>query len=276
MIPFAPWSALQLLMLLGVPLLGLGLTLYLLGVAWRLQGWRRWQPGGTVPPKRQFAKRFFTPARCAVLGVAALCLVWTGWVAYTMARFQSDAELAAHYRASRRHFVLPQDFQYGELRIPRGSLIDRYDPFDNGEPQRPLGLAGLRAVRFAQPVQVAGVWATAMQVYPARLELAQDQAIRPVFHFDPQASAWVPDPQRSALPCPQGAQALFEVPLIEVDIVAEFGQPEPDGPQARFRPSQWAVTQCDNQGLIEVAPAYAGPAPKGARADVWAHAASPG
>ena len=95
MIPFAPWSALQLLMLLGVPLFGLGLTLYLLGVAWRLQGWWRWQPGGTVPPKRQFAKRFFTPARCAVLGVAALCLVWTGWVAYTMARFQSDAELAA-------------------------------------------------------------------------------------------------------------------------------------------------------------------------------------
>ena len=82
--------------------------------------------------------------------------------------------------------------------------------------------------------------------------------------------------QRSALHCRQGAQALFEVPLIERDTVAEFGQPEPDGPQARFRPSQWAVTQCDNQGLIEVPPAHAGPAPKGARADVWAHAASPG
>lgn len=159
--------------------------------------------------------------------------------------------------------MLPQDLQYGELLIPQGSLIDRYDPFDHGEPQRPLSLRGLRAVRFPHPVQVAGTWATAMEINPTRLELAHDQQIRPVAHFDRQAGdgygAWVSDPARPDLDCQQSEYAWFHRPLIDYDIEAEFGQPEPDGPAARFRPSQWAVTHCESSwGPIELQPA--GPA----------------
>ena len=63
---------------------------------------------------------------------------------------ETRADQAA-VRASRERFVLPQDFQYGELLIPAGSLINRQDPFDQGEPGRPPAFHGLAAVRFAQP-----------------------------------------------------------------------------------------------------------------------------
>lgn len=42
----------------------------------------------------------------------------------------------------------------------------------------------------------------------------------------------------------KGGIAKYEVPLIDYDIVAEFGKEEPDGPDARFKPSQWKFLTC--------------------------------
>jgi hypothetical protein len=147
-------------------------------------------------------------------------------------------EDGASLRASRERFVLPQDFQYGELLIPAGSLVNRKDPFDKGEPGRLLALHGLEAVRFAQPVQVAGVWASALQLHPPRVELAQDQRIGPLYRFDNATQGWTPNKVMPALLCRKGQVALFQVPHIAFDMQAELGKPPPDGPDARFMPSQ--------------------------------------
>ncbi|GAB2460443.1 hypothetical protein GCM10027082_09040 [Comamonas humi] len=233
------------------------MTLWLLGRALYL--WRA-RKGGVAD--------FFTWPTVALAVLALACDVWTGYLLHMNAAIEREMALKAHYRESRRHFVLPQDFQYGELRIPKGSLIDRYDPYDNGTPE-PLGLRGLRTVRFPHPVQVAGVWAVAMQAHPGRLELAHDQNIGPVVHHGGgRLDSWVVDTSRPTLDCRKGEVALFHVPLIDYDIQTEFGKPGPDGPAARFKPSQWRVTGC-SQGPIEVAPAYTGPAPESAQAPVW-------
>jgi hypothetical protein len=263
MIPVPLLSLPQLLLLLLVPLLGGALTLGLLG---RALYWRLARRGGIA--------EFFTRSTLALTALAVACNLWTGYLYYLSARLDREIALKTHYRESRSRFVLAQDFRYGELLIPKGSLIDRHDAFDNGEPQRPLGLRGLRAVRFPHPVQVAGVWAIAMEAYPARLELAHDQRIGPVLRFDREAEdgygAWVTDASRPTLACRRGEVALFEAPSIDYDIAAEFSRPGPDGPAARFRPSQWTVRECESdRGPIEVPPAYTGPAPESAQAPVW-------
>lgn len=262
MIPFAPFSLLQLLLLLA-PFLALALSAVLLlrGLHW----WLRARKLATV-----HRPRLWTPTFTVLVVLALAGDVWALVLQQQLSKIRHTVELSTHYRQSREQFVLPEDFQYGELLIPRGSLINKYDAFDNGEPRRPLGLRGLRAVRFAHPVQVAGVWATAMEAYPAKLELARDQRIAPVFHFDPARGDWAPDPAHPFLDCKQGELAWFNVPLIPYDIQAEFNTPGPDGPAARFRPSQWAVTRCEAQAsALEVLPAYTGPAPDGAQTPVW-------
>lgn len=241
--------------------LSAGLALYVLGWWWR----HRHQPATQRP-------RFWRLGTVVLTVLAIAGDTWGLVLLYQVTLWEQQAVLQDHYRRSRQQFVLPQDFQYGELLIPKGSLINRYDAFDNGEPHRPLRMSRLDAVRFAHPVQIAGVWASAMS--GDLLELDRDQRIAPVFHFDGNArddyGAWVADPSRPYLECRKGQQARFHVPLIDYDIVAEFGKPEPDGPDARFKPSQWAVTECfGSQEPIEVKPAYADQGPAGAQTPVW-------
>ena len=167
---------------------------------------------------------------------------------------ETRADQAA-VRASRERFVLPQDFQYGELLIPAGSLINRQDPFDQGEPGRPLALHGLAAVRFAQPVEVAGVWASALQTVPARVELAQNQAVGPVYSVSSRTQQWERNRVKPTMACKKGQIAVFMVPHIPHDAQAEVGKPPPDGPDARFLPSQWMFRHCENGPAIALEPA---------------------
>lgn len=266
MIP-APLFSFPMLLLLLAPWLAVGLTLWLLlsGVIW-------WVRHRTSPaPQRP---KFW---RWPTITLAVLAMAGNAWgvvLTYQFDQTKKRIALQQHYRDSRKNFVLPEDFQYGELPVPQGSLINKYDAFDNGEPQRPLGLRGLDAVRFPHPVQVAGVWATAMDASSGQLELARDQRIGPVAHFDPKAREdygdWVADPNRPYLECQRGQMARFHVPSIDYDIQTEFAHPGPDGPDARFRPSQWRVTECtDSEGPMKVQPPYALPGPKGAQAMVW-------
>lgn len=227
-----------------VPALGVVLTAALLiyGVYYR------WVD---VPQKWLLTRE----ALVALIVVAGLCDVWLGVRAYLSHTEKQTWQDSAAVRASRERFVLPQDFQYGELLIPAGSLINRTDPFDRGEPHRPLALHGLDAVRFAQPVEVAGVLATAMQVVPMRVELADNQRIGPVHRYDTATQTWVPNKVMPTLQCRKGQIALFQVPHIPYDLQAEVGKPPPDGPDARFAPSQWLFRGCEN-GPVTVQAAY--------------------
>jgi hypothetical protein len=205
--------------------------------------------------------------RRLLLGLGVLALVCSTWLVLRLAyahhvrqRWQDSAPV----RAARERFMLPRDFQYGELLIPSGSLINRHDPFDQGEPLRPLALHGLDAVRFARPVQIAGAWAQAVQLHPLLLELAQDQVLGPVYRYNNASQAWEPNPVAPALACRQGQSAVFHAPAIVYDVRAELNQAPPDGPQARFKPSQWLFLRCENGPRIALEPPAAN-----APAQVW-------
>lgn len=211
-------------------------------------------------------KWLLTPRVLKILiAVALLCNAWTGVRMYLSHSTQQARQDGVTVRASRERFVLPQDYQYGELTIPAGSLINRADPFDKGEPNRPIALHGLEAVRFAQPVEVAGVWARALQIVPMRVELAQDQRLGPLHRYDIATQTWVPNTVISGLACKAGQMAVFQVPPIAYDVQAEVGKPAPDGPAARFMPSQWLFRGCENGPAIALQPAHsASGAPTGA------------
>ncbi|MGG6898050.1 hypothetical protein [Rhizobium sp. BR 315] len=240
---FAPiLSLLGLFVLFVLPLLGMVSTILLVGgiVA------RRVTRGKGHPLSRK--------ARTWLWAFGSLTFavdLWTGILIYDVIYLNREIHQQTLNRAARQDFVLERDFQYGELLIPAGSQIHRYDPFDNGEKDLPLALRGLSAVHFPHPVQLAGVSAIAMEVFPARLELTTDQTIGPLFTYGPNGEL-VRDNQRATIACKQGQVARFNAPLIPYDVVAEFAKPEPDGPAARFKPSQWQFLGCEDDGPIEL------------------------
>lgn len=227
-----------------LPLLGVVVTVALLVYA----AYVRWVD---VPQKVLLSRR----ALIVLCVVALLCDAWLALRLYLPQRARQAWQDTAAVRASRERFTLPQDFQYGELVIPAGSRIVRKDPFDQGEPDRPLALHGLEAVRFAQPVQVAGVWASAVQLHPLRVELAQDQRLGPIHRFDAANDRWVVNRVVPALACKKGQLAIFHVPHIAYDVQAELAKPPPDGPDARFLPSQWLFRQCEVGAPVALEPA---------------------
>ena len=97
--------------------------------------------------------------------------------------------------------------------------------------------------------------ATALQVVPMRVELADNQRIGPVHRYDTATQTWVPNKVMPTLQCRKGQIALFQVPHIPYDLQAEVGKPPPDGPDARFAPSQWLFRGCEN-GRVTVQAAY--------------------
>lgn len=153
MIPVQTFSVFAIFLLFIAPLIGVVLTLGLLVKA--LFFWRN---------KAQKPVRFFSQKTLFITLVALICDLWAGYLFYMTESVKYEIALKQHYKERRSHFVLSQDAQYGELLIPKGSLISRYDAFDNGEPQVPFSLRGLEAVRFPHPVQVAGMWVTAMEL----------------------------------------------------------------------------------------------------------------
>ena len=238
---FAPiFSLLGLFVLFALPFFGIVSTIVLIGGAVvRLIAGSR---GRLLSHK----------ARAWLWAFGALTLaldLWTGILIYDAIGISHEVHQQTLNRAARQDFVLERDFQYGELWIPAGSQIQRYDPFDNGEKDLPLALRGLRAVHFPHPVQVAGVSAIAMEVSSTRLELATDQTIGPLFTYNAKGEL-TRDSQLAALACKQGQLARFDAPLIPYDVVAEFAKPEPYGPAARFKPSQWQFLGCADDGPI--------------------------
>ena len=241
---FAPvFSLLAFFVLFIVPLIG---VLGTIPMAWVVVA--RWR---TKPPPLSRKARRWMWGLAVFLAVADL---WAGLVAYQMHSITLDIKEKSANRAARADFILDRDFQYGELVVPAGSQIHRYDPFDNGEKDMPLALRGLRAVRFPHPVRVAGVTTDAMDVSgEAKLVLSEDQRIGPLFAYNKHGEL-TRDGQPASVACKRGQIARFHVPLIPYDIEAEFAKPEPDGPDARFKPSQWQFLGCDADTRIDLPP----------------------
>ena len=102
---------------------------------------------------------------------------------------------------------------------------------------------------------VAGVWASALQATPARVELAQNQTVGPVYSVNSRTQRWVRNRVKPTMACRKGQIAVFMVPHIPHDVQAEVGKPPPDGPDARFLPSQWMFRHCENGPAIALEPA---------------------
>ena len=228
-----------------IPSLGLVLSVGLLAYA----AYRRFFDTGN-----QFV--IAPPALWSLCAVALLCDLWMGVRPFLAQREAHAQKTSQAFSAARQRFALPHDVLYGELLIPAGSLINRVDPFDKGEPVRPVALHGLESIRFVQPVRIAGVWARALQVQPLRLELAEDASVGPVYRYDDASRTWVLNQVAPALQCRKGQRAVYQVPHIAYDLQAEVGKPAPDGPWARFRPSEWMFRTCENAPPITVEPAH--------------------
>lgn len=258
--PLISWQ--MLLLMFVLPTLGLGLAVALAGYA----GWYFLARRGSIAAFFSWKVRLWS----------VLAVILCGWAVVVVVKLhQIDRQIALQdwYKQRRRSFLLDRDFQYGELQVPRGTLVNRYDPFDNGEPQRPVELRGLDRLRFPQPVQVAGAWATQLETSATRVTLAGDQRIGPVYRFDGDSGDYVLDPDVPHLDCKAGDDAWFNVPLIDYDIVAEFAVGEPDGAQARFKPSQWQLLRCGPPGdPIRMLPAFQAPGPRGAQDPVFLEA----
>ncbi len=182
--PLISWPFLLLVIVL--PLVGAAMAIGLLVQAWYFH---RHGEGG-------WANFFNWKTRISAVFVL-LVMVWVGFMVYKVAQFKREFDVESWRRSSRAQFVLDRDFQYGEFKVPKGTLVNRRDVFDNGEPQRPLGLRGLDALQFTKPVRLAGLWVSALEMTPGRMRLATDQRISPVYHTDPESGDWVLDPSRA-------------------------------------------------------------------------------
>lgn len=141
--------------------------------------------------------------------------------------------------------------------------MKRYDGSDNGGPERPLSLGGLDAARFPYPVEIAGVMTAALETFPSRLELSEDQDIGPVFYYSPHAGdygALVQDKTIETVRCLKGDIALFDIPSRDDDApdYNEEGQywKYQDGKEAHFKPSEWKFQYCEKGRSLIVPPAY--------------------
>ena len=158
----------------------------------------------------------------------------------------------------RRNFVLEHDHQYGEFIFPKGTLINRYDPSDNGEETYPLILSGFNQARFAEPVKISGVMASAID--GSWIELAEDQAIGPIHFYSSkfgEYGGWMVDRTTPTIFCRKGSVVLFEKPLgPSFNVDDEYWWKDKDGVDAHFKPSEWQFRYCDDSRKIEVLPAY--------------------
>jgi hypothetical protein len=177
--------------------------------------------------KRKDIKRIFYKHKIIysiLLILIFLCDLLFIYGFYSFQQSSADSKIKSKIKASREKFILKVDRPYGEFTMPKGTYIERYDPFDNGGKYRTFRLTGLRYAKFPNPTKIAGIWASSYSSI-GRLELSKDQLI-------------------DGKLCKKNQVALFRVPSIEYDIVKEFGKERPSGINARFKPSQWTFFEC--------------------------------
>ncbi len=142
---------------------------------------------------------------------------------YSTSGITKDIRLQAERKKSREQFTLTEAHQYGDLLLPKGTKIYRSDPFDNGEENRAFRLTGLRNAIFPEPLQIASVWASEIDLH-GLLRLSKDQEI---LGEKFKAMQWI----------------RFRVPHIDYDVLKEFGKEDPDGADARLKTSDWTFRE---------------------------------
>lgn len=206
-----------------------------------------------------FKSKFFI----ITLVLTTILTVFSGFILVNEYLFTREFNKEQANRESRRNFVLPEDHLYGEIVFPKGSLIKRYDGSDNGEADKPLSLGGLEAVRFPYPVEIAGIKTIALDAYPGRLELSEDQAIGPFYYLgykDSRYGELIKDRTQATIECRKGDIALFDIPSRDSDL-EDYNEEGvywkyQDGAQAHFKPSEWLLIGCETDREIIVPPAY--------------------
>lgn len=171
----------------------------------------------------------------------------------------AEYEQQVRYQKMRQNFILEHDHLYGEFVFSKGTLINRYDPSDNGEETYPLVLSGLRAAQFPEPIEFSGILTTRIEAR-GLVELAQDQEVGPMYYYSSkygEYGGWVEDRTMPTLFCPKGSVALFETPLGPgIDLDDPLWWKDKDGEEANFKPLKWQFRQCDNRFTIDILPAF--------------------
>lgn len=223
--------------------------------------------------KEPFWKRFFK--RKILAFFAVLVFIITGVLSFisydiiqlklALSELSSEEtyekyEQQARNQKKRQNFILEHDHKYGEFIFPKGTLINRYDPSDNGEESYPLILSGLRSAAFPEPMEIAGVLATKIEATRGLVELAEDQEIGPIHYYSSkygEYGGWVVDRTTPTIFCPKGSVALFEKPSgPDLDLDDKFWWKEKDGAEAHFKPSEWQFRSCDHRFTVEILPAF--------------------
>lgn len=143
---------------------------------------------------------------------------------YTFNQIEAVMTVERKNKAAREKLILQMDRPYGEFILPKGTYIERYDPFDSGQEHRDFRLTGLKLAKFTEPTKMAGLWALSYRSL-GRIQLSEDQVINGQL-------------------CKKNQIALFSIPTIKYDTIKEFTKEEPDGIDARFKPSQWIFSKC--------------------------------
>jgi hypothetical protein len=176
--------------------------------------------------------------------IISICLIFslplTGLGLYFIYIFIEITNDTAHkiaVKKTRQRFTLTEPHRYGELELPAGTRIVRYDNFDEGEENRAFRLTGLLRAEFPYPIKIANLSVTMIEP-----------------ETRPYGMLWLSHAQKiSGTSCAAGQVAMFNVPLIDYDILAEFGNEPPDGPEARLKPSQWIFVKCVNADTVDLA-----------------------
>lgn len=151
------------------------------------------------------------------------------------------------------HFYAKKDYQHGAVTFPKGTLVYRDAYMSNSERTGDIGLSGLKSARFAEPIMMRNILVSAIEIYPLRLELAEDTAIGPVHHLQYEAESnrmiLVEDTAIPSLICKKGDVALF-VDLS--DEVKETLENKKFGLDAHLVPEAWQFVKCETNYQIKV------------------------
>ena len=155
--------------------------------------------------------------------------------------------------STKANFTLQEDVYYGDFLIPKGATVLR-DIYTSAETKDiPNELRRLESVRFFEPVTMRGLQVSAMELYPLRLELAEDAWIEPVYkaRYDAKGKGliWEEDHNQKAVECRRGDVAYFVDLAEETDITY---QKEIGGREAHFVPEEWLFVKCETNYLVTV------------------------
>lgn len=192
--------------------------------------------------------------------VLVITLIFSGITWYTSAEekaFKADYTTRSEYQKQRRNFVLEHDHLYGEFLFPKGTLINRYDPSDNGDETYPLILSGLKTAEFPEPTEIAGILATKLDAM-GYVVLAEDQDVGPRHYYSRKTHQWTEDRTMPFMACEKGMVAIYEKPSGPgTNYDEEFWWRDKDGAEAHFKPSQWQFRYCEHAThRVEMLPAY--------------------